>query len=86
MTSITRKAYTDMFGPTTGDKVRLGDTDLFIEKRAVTKTQYAAITPDYVYRHSQQCKTQVLTEQRNRISIDIQRRSWWHQQITDCRK
>jgi urease subunit alpha len=31
MTSITRKAYTDMFGPTTGDKVRLGDTDLFIE-------------------------------------------------------
>ncbi|MFT6038858.1 MAG: urease subunit alpha, partial [Candidatus Azotimanducaceae bacterium] len=29
MTSITRKAYTDMFGPTTGDKVRLGDTDLF---------------------------------------------------------
>jgi urease subunit alpha len=31
MTSITRKAYTDMFGPTTGDKVRLGDTDLFIQ-------------------------------------------------------
>ena len=31
MTTITRKAYTDMFGPTTGDKVRLGDTDLFIE-------------------------------------------------------
>ncbi|MBT6891449.1 MAG: urease subunit alpha, partial [Gammaproteobacteria bacterium] len=31
MTTITRKAYTDMFGPTTGDKVRLGDTDLLIE-------------------------------------------------------
>jgi len=31
MTTITRKAYTDMFGPTTGDKVRLGDTDLLVE-------------------------------------------------------
>ena len=31
MTTISRKAYTDMFGPTTGDKVRLGDTELFIE-------------------------------------------------------
>ena len=31
MTTISRKAYADMFGPTTGDKVRLGDTDLFIE-------------------------------------------------------
>ncbi len=31
MTTISRKAYTDMFGPTTGDKVRLGDTDLIVE-------------------------------------------------------
>jgi urease subunit alpha len=31
MTTISRKAYADMFGPTTGDKVRLGDTELFIE-------------------------------------------------------
>lgn len=31
MTSITRQAYADMFGPTVGDKVRLGDTELFIE-------------------------------------------------------
>jgi urease subunit alpha len=29
--TITRAAYADMFGPTVGDKVRLGDTDLFIE-------------------------------------------------------
>ncbi|MEM8811812.1 MAG: urease subunit alpha [Pseudomonadota bacterium] len=29
--SITRAAYADMFGPTTGDKVRLADTELFIE-------------------------------------------------------
>jgi urease subunit alpha len=31
MTTISRKAYTDMFGPTTGDKVRLGDTELWIK-------------------------------------------------------
>ncbi|MCC5992533.1 MAG: urease subunit alpha [Rhodobacteraceae bacterium] len=28
---ITRAAYADMFGPTKGDKLRLGDTDLIIE-------------------------------------------------------
>ena len=28
---ISRAAYADMFGPTVGDKVRLADTDLFIE-------------------------------------------------------
>ena len=31
MAGITRRAYAEMFGPTVGDKVRLGDTDLFIE-------------------------------------------------------
>jgi urease subunit alpha len=31
MTSITRRAYADMYGPTVGDRVRLADTDLFIE-------------------------------------------------------
>lgn len=31
---ISRAAYADMFGPTTGDKVRLADTDLFIEVEA----------------------------------------------------
>ena len=30
-TRISRAAYAGMFGPTTGDKVRLADTDLFIE-------------------------------------------------------
>src|SRR6187455_2311956 len=30
-TRISRKAYADMFGPTTGDRVRLADTDLIIE-------------------------------------------------------
>ena len=34
MVSIDRKTYTDMFGPTTGDKVRLGDTELWIQVEA----------------------------------------------------
>jgi urease subunit alpha len=29
--TISRRAYADMFGPTTGDKVRLADTDLIVE-------------------------------------------------------
>ena len=29
--NIDRRAYADMYGPTTGDRVRLGDTDLVIE-------------------------------------------------------
>ncbi len=31
MSKITRQAYADMFGPTTGDKVRLGDSALFLQ-------------------------------------------------------
>ncbi|MFP4463577.1 MAG: urease subunit alpha [Guyparkeria sp.] len=31
MMKISRAAYADMYGPTTGDRVRLGDTDLWIE-------------------------------------------------------
>jgi urease subunit alpha len=31
---ISRRAYADMFGPTTGDRVRLGDTELIIEVEA----------------------------------------------------
>src|ERR1700716_1856552 len=30
-TRISRSVYADMFGPTTGDRVRLADTDLIIE-------------------------------------------------------
>jgi len=30
-TKISRAAYADMYGPTTGDKIRLADTELFIE-------------------------------------------------------
>lgn len=31
MTTISRQAYAEMYGPTVGDRVRLGDTELFIE-------------------------------------------------------
>lgn len=31
MTTISRQAYAEMFGPTTGDRIRLADTELFIE-------------------------------------------------------
>ncbi|MGZ5584749.1 MAG: urease subunit alpha, partial [Usitatibacter sp.] len=31
MTKISRQAYAEMFGPTTGDRVRLADTELWIQ-------------------------------------------------------
>ncbi|MYB37458.1 MAG: urease subunit alpha [Gammaproteobacteria bacterium] len=31
MSTISRTAYAEMFGPTVGDRVRLGDTELFVE-------------------------------------------------------
>ena len=34
MSRISRQAYSDMFGPTTGDKVRLGDSSLFLQVEA----------------------------------------------------
>ncbi|TNC81167.1 MAG: urease subunit alpha [Oleiphilus sp.] len=34
MAKISREAYANMFGPTRGDRVRLGDTDLWIEVEA----------------------------------------------------
>ena len=34
MSSMSRQAYAEMFGPTTGDRVRLADTDLWIEVEA----------------------------------------------------
>ena len=30
-TTITRQAYAEMYGPTTGDRIRLGDSDLWIQ-------------------------------------------------------
>ena len=31
MTQISRRQYADLYGPTVGDKIRLGDTQLFVE-------------------------------------------------------
>ena len=31
MIKINRQEYVSMYGPTTGDKIRLGDTELFAE-------------------------------------------------------
>jgi urease subunit alpha len=31
VTTLTRRAYADMYGPTTGDRVRLADTELWVE-------------------------------------------------------
>ena len=31
MAKISRQAYAEMYGPTTGDRVRLGDTEIIIE-------------------------------------------------------
>src|ERR1051325_5961184 len=31
MATLSRAAYADMFGPTIGDRIRLADTDLFVE-------------------------------------------------------
>ena len=30
---IDRKRYSDLFGPTTGDKIRLGDSELFRNRK-----------------------------------------------------
>lgn len=31
MPELNRAVYTDLFGPTTGDRIRLADTDLVVE-------------------------------------------------------
>ena len=31
MSTLNRRAYAEMYGPTTGDRVRLADTDIMIE-------------------------------------------------------
>lgn len=31
MAKISREQYVGLYGPTVGDKIRLGDTDLFVE-------------------------------------------------------
>jgi urease subunit alpha len=36
MATMSRRAYAEMFGPTTGDRMRLADTELFIEIERTT--------------------------------------------------
>lgn len=31
MATISRQQYNDLYGPTVGDKIRLGDTQLYVE-------------------------------------------------------
>jgi urease len=45
-TLVSREAYVSMFGPTTGDRIRLGDTELWIEvERDEVSYQYDAQYP-----------------------------------------
>ena len=37
MSKITRQAYAEMFGPTVGDKVRLGDTDYSLRLKKIIR-------------------------------------------------
>ncbi|MCX7200828.1 MAG: hypothetical protein NTV17_00585, partial [Burkholderiales bacterium] len=34
MAKISRRAYAEMYGPTTGDRIRVADTDLMLEVEA----------------------------------------------------
>ena len=43
MATIGRRAYAEMFGPTKGDRLRLADTELFIEVRTTTPCAPAAM-------------------------------------------
>ncbi len=40
MAKISRRQYADLYGPTTGDKIRLGDTDLYIEVEKDLRATY----------------------------------------------
>ena len=42
MASMSRKDYAHMFGPTVGDRMRLADTDLWIDLSALIREQAAA--------------------------------------------
>ncbi|MQA92126.1 MAG: urease subunit alpha [Gemmatimonas sp.] len=40
MTEISRQQYADLYGPTVGDKIRLGDTDLYVEIEKDLRSTY----------------------------------------------
>ena len=50
MATISRQEYNNLFGPTVGDKIRLGDTDLYVEiektcANTATRSSTAAARP-----------------------------------------
>ena len=40
MVKISREQYVGLYGPTVGDKIRLGDTDLFVEIEKDLRASY----------------------------------------------
>ena len=48
MATIPRRAYAEMFGPTTGDRLRLADTNLVIEVEDDLTLKAAALQLGYV--------------------------------------
>ena len=40
MNKISRKKYADMYGPTTGDRIRLADTSLILEVEKQQETEW----------------------------------------------
>ena len=46
MATISRQAYADMFGPTTGDRVRLADTELWVEVEKDFTIYGEVVTPE----------------------------------------
>lgn len=43
MATISRQQYNDLYGPTVGDKIRLGDTDLYVDY-----TNYRNLNPENI--------------------------------------
>ena len=42
---ISKQAYADMYGPTVGDKVRLADTELFVDRSHAPRGNAAMDAP-----------------------------------------
>ena len=66
-TIVSRQTYISMFGPTVGDRVRLGDTSLWVEvewdtvcSRNLSYKMYLTGIPDHLWRRSQVWRRLVL--------------------------
>jgi urease subunit alpha len=65
MATIDRNAYAQMYGPTTGDRVRLGDTELFIEVEA----DYARYGDEAVFGGGKAIRDGMAQSQRSRHEV-----------------